>query len=155
MLSQSPSASGSARPVRVPSDRFSPGGAALRRLPLLAALALSLGACAPALSDATLSLSPTDLRLRRGQTASVTVWFKRYVFGEEQSEGYRLNVLGLGARGLRVTTFGNNRLRATDTATFQVTAARNADLGRQTIPVLVSDDRGHHVQQTLTVQVVE
>ncbi|GAA5513232.1 hypothetical protein Dcar01_01958 [Deinococcus carri] len=126
----------------------------MKRIAALTALALSLSACAPALTDATLRLSPTALQLHRGQTTSVTVWFNKYVFEGEQQEGYRLNVLDLRTRGLRTVTLQQD-LRATDTALFQVTAARNAELGRQSITVLVSDRQGRNVQQTLTVQVVE
>ncbi|KQR27273.1 hypothetical protein [Deinococcus sp. Leaf326] len=130
----------------------------MKRLPstalLLALLAPALNACAPTLSSATLALSPASLQLRQGSRATVRVVFQRYVYGDEALEGYRLFVFGSGQGGLRILD-ATAALKARDTATFTVEAARNADLGRQRVVVMVSDPRGKgNLQRTLELNVV-
>lgn len=118
-------------------------------LPLL--LLPLLVACAPSMQEATLSLSPDYVQLRQGQSTTVSVWFNKYLYGDEQKDGYDLFVTG--TRGLRVTTY-KTQLNAKDTATFTITAAQNADLGKQSINVVVTNRQGHNVQRSLTVNVV-
>lgn len=121
---------------------------------LLALLVPALNACAPALSGASLDLSPSFLQLRRGSSATVRVSFRRYVYGDEALGGYPLFVSDIGLRGLRVTRFDTS-LAADDTILLTVAAARNADLGRQRLSVTVSDPRGRgNVQSTLEIDVV-
>lgn len=118
----------------------------------LCSVSVSLVACAPALSDATLRISPGSVQLGQGQSTPVTAWFQKFVYEGEQSEGYNVNVYAPN-NGLRVLVM-NPVLKATDAAMLKVTAAKNADLGRQVVLVTVSDKRGHQVQARLNVLVV-
>lgn len=121
---------------------------------LLTLLVPALNACTPALSSATLELSPSSLQLRQGSSATVRVGFRRYVYGDEALDGYRLFVTDIGLAGLRINTFKTS-LAAADMATFTVEAARNAALGRRSVVVMVSDPKGKgNVQRTLEINVV-
>ncbi len=114
----------------------------------------ALNACTPVLSSATLELSPSSLQLRQGSSATVRVGFRRYVYGNEALDGYRLSVTDIGFSGLRINTFKPS-LAADDMATFTVEVARNAAPGRRSVIVTVSDPEGKsNVQRTLDINVV-
>lgn len=122
--------------------------------PAAALLVPALNACTPVLSGATLELSPSSLQLRQGSSATVRVGFRRYVYGNEAPDGYRLSVTDIGLSGLRINTFKPS-LAAADMATFTVEAARNAAPGRRSVIVTVPDPEGKgDVQRTLDINVV-
>lgn len=113
----------------------------------LPALALALSACSVnTLPDATLSLSPSSITVEQGKSTQVS--FKKYVYSGEPTSGYSLSARDTLLKGLKVEV-SRLVLDATDSATLTVTAAQNAELGKQKLEVSVSGGMGTVYRVTL------
>ncbi|MFC6618261.1 hypothetical protein [Deinococcus radiophilus] len=128
----------------------------LTRALLLALLPAGLGACtmlqpAPAIPNASLNVSTSQVQLQPGKVATVQVNFNHALYNEDPGGRYRLSV-DSPTQDLRISPFLTS-LSARDMTVLYIEAARNAREGQHRVFVYVTDSQGRTLTESFGVRI--